>query len=78
MKKQKHELIRIKNLIECDRLNAGDDFDELLKSDLKKLLLDYFDFDNIPNVSIQKEGDVFVVEIKLTALRIKTFGVIPK
>ena len=78
MKKRKHELVRIQSLIENDRLNTGEHFDELIISDLHKLLSDYFDFRDSPKMVINKFGDKFNIDISLTVKRIRNFGVLPK
>ena len=77
MKKGKGELVRLQSLIEADRLNVCDCFEELLLSDLHKLLSDYFDYSGTPCLSIRREGGSILVEIKLSVLSLKTFSSIP-
>ena len=78
MKKVKNELLRLQNFIENDRLSFGDDFCDMIKSDLTNLLNDYFDFRGKICLNMEKCGDKLDVIITLTADRIKMFGVLPK
>ncbi len=72
------ELERIKNLIENDRLDNHDAFLEVIINDLKNLLSDYFDLENTPLLSINKENGKNKITIECNAIRIKDFKVIPK
>ena len=74
MKKIKNELVRVQTLIESDRLSAGDDFINLVESDVSKLLKDFFDFNKSPQLNIDKSGGKLRVEIVLFADRIKNFN----
>lgn len=73
MKKEKKELIRLQNIIENDRL-TNNDFNALLTKDLTKLLSDYFDFKSAPNISIEKSGNGYDVDVSFVAVRIKSFS----
>ena len=77
-KNKKGELARLKNLIGGDRINVTDDFDLLLKKDLKTLLSEYFDLDSDLKVSFEKEGNKFILTVSAGALRIKNFNSVPK
>lgn len=77
-KNKKGELARLKNLIGGDRINVTDDFDLLLKKDLKTLLSEYFDLDSDLKVSFEKEGNKFILTVSVGALRIKNFNSVPK
>ena len=72
------ELTRLKTVIETDRLNVADNFDELITADLTSLLSDYFDLKTPPQMSIVKENGYYLVRVEAIAFRIKTFGVVPK
>lgn len=72
------ELTRLKTVIETDRLNVADNFDELITADLTSLLSDYFDLKTPPQMSVVKESGYYLVQIEAIAFRIKTFGVVPK
>lgn len=76
--KKSTELMRIKSLINADRIKSSDVFLELLTKDLKRLFVDYFDFTGNPVVIISKDKGNFSVSINLFADRIKAFGVLPK
>ncbi len=74
MKNKNLELIRVQNVIESDRLNVGDGFGELFKSDLVKLIIDYFDIKKNPELKITKNRDGFNVNISFESDRIKFFN----
>ena len=78
MKERKKELLRIQNLIEKDRLKAGDNFEKLIQLDVHKLLSDYFEYRGLPSVIIEKEKGKLKVLIELNPIAIKGFGIIPK
>ncbi len=78
MKKDKLELVRVQNMIESDRLSAGESFEELLIIDLDKVLSCYFDYRGAPSIKISKQGSKLCVEIGVLAESIKSFGVVPK
>ena len=75
--KKSTDLIRIKNLINCDRFRSSDTFLQLINKDLKKLLSDYFDFTSDIKLVITKEKSGFYVDISLVADRIKSIGSLP-
>lgn len=77
-KRNRNELARIKSLIENDRFTACEDFERLLKNDMKKLLLDYFDIDGSVEIAIKKDGGRYVFSAMATAICVKNFVVIPK
>ena len=77
MKTNRTELARIKNLIESDRLNTGDNFYELVTMDLKKLLSDYFDLSEAPQMEIVKTGDALIIKVVASATRLKSFLSLP-
>lgn len=78
MKKNSSELMRLKSLIESDRLSVSGSFNELVESDLNKLLSDYFDLTSKAKLKIEKDGNGYRVSIDCKAIRIKAFGVLPK
>ena len=75
---KKNELVRIQSLIENDRLSTVQNFEELIVSDLHKILSDYFEYRGVPNLKISNCGKVIGVEISLLATAIKNFATIPK
>ena len=77
MKKDKQQLLRVQSLIENDRLSAGGDFFGLVLNDLGRVLNDYFDFNELPVVKIEKLGDKLKVEFSILASRIKSFETLP-
>lgn len=78
MRREKNQLLRLQTMIENDRIITGDNFVQIVQLDLDKLLKDYFDYRDIPNLMIEKEGDEFLIKISFKALRIKKFANIPK
>ncbi len=77
MRNKKNQLSRIKKIIDCDRLNAGDSFIALVQSDLYKLLQDYFEVTAMPEIELIRVGDSLAVNIKMMATRIKNFVTVP-
>ncbi len=78
MKKSKNQLIRLQTLIENDRISTGENFSEMLINDVDKLLRDYFDFSLSPNLTMEKSGKGYLVNISINASRIKNFASIQK
>ena len=78
MKKKNGELLRIERLIKNDRLSVKDDFSQLLKSDLDRVLKDYFDYKGLPLLSIERAGDAYAVKIQISASGVKPFSVVPQ
>ena len=76
-KQQSKELMRLKTVIESDRLSVGSNFDELIVSDLEDLLRDYFELKGRPAL-FAKQGSGYVVNVQAQAIRVKPFGVLPK
>ena len=72
------ELVRVRSILENDRMNTGDNFLELITSDLFDLLGEYFDFQGLPKLNIEKFGDRYKVDISVLASRIKSFECVPK
>ncbi len=78
MKKNSSELMRLKSLIETDRLTVSSSFNTLVENDINKLLTDYFDLSQKAKLKIEKDGNGYSVLINCKAVRIKSFGVLPK
>lgn len=78
MKKVNAQLTRLKSVIETDRLLVSGNFNELVIKDLTKVLKDYFDIKSLPELTLTKNGNTYLVEINLVATRVKTFGVLPR
>ena len=78
MKKNVNEVMRVKKLIESDKLDAKDEFFNLLTIDLDNLLKDYFEYGGYPDLSIVKEGGGYKVGITFRAERLKNFTSLPK
>ena len=78
MKKNKNQLLRLQTLIENDRITTGDNFSEMLISDIDRLLRDYFDFRLPVNLTMEKNRNGYFVNISINATRIKSFANIQK
>ena len=78
MTERKKDLMRIQSLIENDRLSTGDNFEELIRSDIHKLLQDYFEYRGLPSVVLEKENGKLRFFVELTPSAIKPFGIVPK
>ncbi len=77
MKKKNCELARIERLIKKDRLSVKDDFSQLLKTDLHRVLQDYFDYKGLPLLYIERTGDGYTVKVLVAASGVKPFSVVP-
>ncbi len=78
MKRKKNEIMRISNALENDRLNVGENFYDLILSDLNKLLDDYFCLIEKPSLTVVREGGSYIITISTSANRIKKFINIPQ
>ena len=78
MTERKKDLMRIQSLIENDRLSTGDNFEELIRSDIHKLLQDYFEYRGLPSVVLEKENGKLRFFVELTPSALKPFGIVPK
>ena len=78
MIKNKNEIIRLQNVLEKDRVKSNENFRELIIDDVTKILSDYFDYKEKPELEIKKEDGKFIVKIILTATSIRSFGFLPK
>ena len=77
-KNDKNEIMRIHTVLEKDRLSVDDGFNELLISDLTKLLKDYFVFNDAISVDLVKEKGGYSLQTRLSVLRIKNLNAIVK
>ena len=77
MKVDKNSIIRIEKMINSDRMKSADGFVDLLTGDIDKVLKDYFDYKGYPSVAVCKNGNIFAININLTAERIRAFSVLP-
>lgn len=76
MKKQEKELVRVNNMLNNDRVNIGDNFQNLLMIDLIKVLKEYFDMKENPSLVMQKESDFLKVSVNFNANTLKNFKTI--
>ncbi len=78
MKKNKNDIKRINECILSDRVAVGESYCEVLSEDLDKVLKDYFDFKDLPMVSIVKQNGIFNVNVSFSAYSVKPVGFLPK
>lgn len=78
MRKEKRELLRLQTMIENDRVSTGDNFLQLIKSDLNKLLRDYFDFSSPAEIKIEGQNHSYYLTLNLKISRIKNFANVQK
>lgn len=64
---------RLSKVIEADRLNAGAFTGELIVSDLKLLLNDYFELLNSPTIEVLSAENGYKIIINACATQIKSF-----
>ena len=78
MRKEKRELLRLQSMIENDRISVGDNFLQLIESDINKLLRDYFDFSKSPELNLEVQNNNYLFTLSLNASRIKQFANVSK
>ena len=78
MKSKKNSLLRMETLINNDRIKNSDGFLDLLTCDINRVLKDYFGYKGLPIVEVVKSGNIFAVNITLTAESIKAFSFLPQ
>lgn len=71
--KKRKDLLRLETILEKDRLSIGQEYVDLIASDLQKLLADYMELKDKVTVTIKKDDKDFSVKISATAKRLKTF-----
>ena len=75
--KNKNQLKRMEDMIRNDRFSGKDEFLELFKKDLSRVLGEYFDFKENPEPILTKVGDKIEVSLTFTAFSIKPFSSLP-
>lgn len=76
MRRNKNEVLRLKNLITEDEVKTENNFNRLLVGDTLKVLRDYMDVKELPVVEIKRDNDCFFVNIFIKASAIKNFSFI--
>ena len=74
MKIKSKEIIRLQNVLESDRVNIANGFNDLFVEDFNKLVKDYFDLEGKPTLEIIKDRAGYKVEISFYVSRIKPFN----
>jgi hypothetical protein len=78
MKNDKNEIIRIQNMIENERLNFNENINDIMISDLDKVLRDFFDYKQKPQIEIKKHKGEIEVKILISAVNFRPLGYLPK
>ena len=76
MRRNKNEVLRLKNMIPEDEVKTENNFNRLLVGDTLKVLRDYMDVKELPVVEIKRDNDCFFVNIFIKASAIKNFSFI--
>ncbi len=77
MRKRKNEIDRVRALLSSDRGGVSDNFSLLLKRDLMRFLLDFFDGVEGLEIESASEGDKVYTKITFLSKEIKKFIYIP-
>ncbi len=75
--KKKNQMVRLKSIVQNDRLSVDDEFYRLLNIDLENVLREYFDFNQKLMLSISKNDDGYKAIFSLNISRIKPFTKLP-
>lgn len=67
--------VRLNNILSADKLPMDGECQSVALKDIERVLSEYFDTENL-TMNIAESGRYFSVEIKFTALRIKTFNLL--
>ena len=76
--KDKKDIIRFQNVIEKDRIKNSESYKELIVCDIIKILKDYFEYNEEPELEIVKEKGKYLVKLILTATNLRPIGFLPK
>lgn len=74
---KKSDAIRLKRVIESDRMSMTCESASLIIKDLESVLSDYFSVESTPSLAIKSENGGYSVQIKFRATSLKTFASIP-
>jgi len=67
--------IRMNNILSADKLPMDGECQNVALKDIERVLNEYFETENL-TMDITESGRYFSVEIKFTAIRIKTFNLL--
>lgn len=70
---KKEDALRLKRVIESDRMSIATESTEIIIKDLEGVLSDYFCLDSKPNLKITQKNGKYAVEISFSALALKSF-----
>lgn len=69
--------LRLKKVIESDRMSLTAESNELILRDLESVLSDYFHLTEKPTLFIGVKNGEYKVEVKFSADALKTFAKVP-
>lgn len=67
--------VRLNNILSADKLPMDGECQSVALKDIERVLNEYFETENLA-MEISESGRYFSVEIKFTAIRIKTFNLL--
>ena len=70
---RKNQILRLKNIIENDRLDAIESFSNLFVNDLRSVISEYFSIKGDVLLNIKREKGAMRVEIIVETTQIKNF-----
>ena len=70
---KKEDALRLKRVIESDRMSITTESTEIIIKDLEGVLSDYFCLDSKPGLKIAQKNGKYAVEISFSALALKSF-----
>lgn len=70
------EFVRVENMLQADKSVMSDGCKALVLQDFARLLDDYFELVDLPEMKISSENGIYRVEIFFDAERIKKFNVL--
>ncbi|MBE5741925.1 MAG: hypothetical protein E7360_01240 [Clostridiales bacterium] len=68
------DAIRLKRVIESDRMSLTGESAELIIGDLKQVLLEYFSITEKPSLSVNVKDGQYLVTVRFKADALKTFS----
>lgn len=74
---KKDNVIRLKRVIESDRLAVTEECLELIIKDVSSVLSDYFRLCEKPEIKIIPCGDEYLITVSAKADTLKTFAAVP-
>ena len=74
---KKDNVIRLKSVIESDRLSLTRESMELIIKDVGSVLADYFELLGRPEIKVEPKDGRYEITVNATAQSLKTFAAVP-